>query len=60
MTTIDLGTIDAPLFVCGGAYGNLQALEALAAFQSEAGVPDSHVIHAGDAVAYCADTEAAT
>ena len=56
----NLGTFAAPLLVCGGAYGNLQALEALAAFQSEAGVPDSHVIHTGDAVAYCADTEAAT
>jgi predicted phosphodiesterase len=60
LTTIDLGTIAAPLLVCGSAYGNLQALEALAAFQSDAGIPDSHVIHTGDAVAYCADTEAAT
>ena len=60
MTTIDLGTIDAPLLVCGGAYGNLQALETLTVFQAQAGIPDSHVIHTGDAVAYCADTEAAT
>lgn len=60
MTTLDLGTFDQPLLVCGGAYGNLQALEALAAFQAQAGIADSHVIHTGDAVAYCADTEAAT
>lgn len=60
MTTLHLGTSDSPLLICGGAYGNLQALEALAAFQSETGIPDSHVIHTGDAVAYCADTEAAT
>jgi predicted phosphodiesterase len=40
LTTIDLGTITAPLLVCG--------------------VPDSLVIHTGDAVAYCTDTEAAT
>jgi len=60
LTTFHLGTIDAPLLVCGGAYGNLQVLEALAAFQLETGIPDSHVIHTGDAVAYCADTEAAT
>jgi predicted phosphodiesterase len=60
LNTLHLGTIDAPLLVCGGAYGNLQALEALAAFQSETGIPDSHVIHTGDAVAYCADTEAAS
>lgn len=60
MTTVDLGTFDAPVLVCGGAYGNLQALEALTAFQSATGIPDSHVIHTGDAVAYCADTEAVT
>jgi predicted phosphodiesterase len=60
LTTLHLGTSDSPLLICGGAYGNLQALEALAAFQSETGIPDSHVIHTGDAVAYCAYTEAAT
>ena len=60
MTTVDLGTFDTPVLVCGGAYGNLQALEALAAYQSETGIPGSHVIHTGDAVAYCAETEAAT
>ncbi len=60
MTTVDLGTFDAPVLVCGGAYGNLQALEALTAFQSATGIPDTHVIHTGDAVAYCADTEAVT
>jgi predicted phosphodiesterase len=60
LTNIDLGTMDAPLLVCGGAYGNLQALETLAVFQAQAGIPDSHVIHTGDAVAYCADTEATT
>lgn len=60
MTTLDLGALDRPVLICGGAYGNLQALEALAAFQAGAGIADSHVIHTGDAVAYCADTEAAT
>jgi predicted phosphodiesterase len=60
MTALDLGTFDAPVLICGGAYGNLQALEALAAFQAGEGVADGNVIHTGDAVAYCADTEAAT
>ena len=60
MTAHDLGTFDKPVLVCGGAYGNLAALEALAAFQKRAGIQDTHVIHTGDAVAYCADTEAAT
>lgn len=60
MTALDLGAFDRPILICGGAYGNLPALEALAAFQRRAGIQDSHVIHTGDAVAYCANTEAAT
>jgi len=54
----DLGTFTKPLLICGGAYGNLQALEALAGLQVALGIDDTHVIHSGDAVAYCADTEA--
>jgi predicted phosphodiesterase len=54
----DLGTFTKPVLICGGAYGNLQALSALAGLQSALGISDSHVIHSGDAVAYCADTEA--
>jgi len=53
-----LGNITSPLLICGGAYGNLEALEALAAFQLGHGIGDDHVIHTGDAVAYCADAEA--
>jgi hypothetical protein len=34
LTALDLGTFDRPVLICGGAYGNLQALEALAAFQA--------------------------
>jgi hypothetical protein len=60
LTALDLGTFGAPVLICGGAYGNLQALEALAAFQAGAGIADGNVIHTGDAVAYCADTEDAT
>lgn len=58
MKTADLGTFTKPVLICGGAYGNLQALEALAGLQLALGIADTHVIHSGDAVAYCADTEA--
>lgn len=58
MKTADLETFTKPVLICGGAYGNLQALEALADLQSGLGISDNHVIHSGDAVAYCADTEA--
>lgn len=57
MKTADLGPFTNPVLICGGAYGNLQALEALAALQAASGITDSHVIHSGDAVAYCGDTE---
>jgi predicted phosphodiesterase len=59
-TQLHIGTFTAPVLVCGGAYGNLQALQALARLQARLAIADSHVIHTGDAVAYCADTEAAT
>lgn len=59
MKIVDLGTFTKPVLICGGAYGNLQALEALARLQLSLGISDSHIIHSGDAVAYCADTEAA-
>jgi len=54
----DLGTFTKPVLICGGAYGNLQALEALAELQHSLAISDACVIHSGDAVAYCADTEA--
>ncbi|MEO9874473.1 MAG: metallophosphoesterase family protein [Anderseniella sp.] len=58
MKITDLGTFTEPVLICGGAYGNLQALEALAQLQSTLTIADTNVIHSGDAVAYCADTEA--
>ncbi|WP_337660044.1 metallophosphoesterase family protein [Anderseniella sp. Alg231-50] len=57
METADLGTFTEPVLICGGAYGNLQSLEALAELQLSLGISDARVIHSGDAVAYCADTE---
>jgi hypothetical protein len=56
--TADLGTFTEPVLICGGAYGNLQALEALTELQHSLAITDTNVIHTGDAVAYCADTEA--
>lgn len=58
MKIADLGPFTEPVLICGGAYGNLQALEALADLQSTLGIADACVIHSGDTVAYCADTEA--
>ena len=58
MKIADLGTFTKPVLICGGAYGNLQALEALAELQHSLAIGDACVIHSGDAVAYCADTEA--
>lgn len=57
MKPADLGTFTEPVLICGGAYGNLQALETLAQLQLSLGINDARVIHSGDAVAYCADTE---
>lgn len=58
MKTADLGTFTEPVLICGGAYGNLQALEALTQLQHSLAISDGSVIHSSDAVAYCADTEA--
>ncbi|MEM7425446.1 MAG: metallophosphoesterase [Pseudomonadota bacterium] len=53
-----LGTLADPVLICGGAYGNLQALEALIEAARRHGVPAERIIHSGDAVAYCADPRA--
>lgn len=50
----DLGTLQGPALVFGGAYSNLQALDALLAVAKESGIPSTNVIHTGDVVAYCA------
>ena len=56
----DLGTIEKPLLVCGGAYGNLEALEALERWARLHDIDDDHIIHSGDAAAYCADASGAS
>lgn len=60
MTIRNLGAITKPVIICGGAYGNLEALHALANAATDRGISDSHIIHNGDIAAYCADADAAS
>lgn len=57
---LDLGSIEDRLLVCGGAYSNLEALNALMDAAGRLSIPHSRIIHTGDAVAYCADPAATT
>ena len=54
-TTGDLGTLFGRVLIGGGAYGNMQALEAFDRLGIELGIPPGNVIHNGDIAAYCAD-----
>ena len=54
----DLGTLTGPLLLFGGAYSNLQALEALRADAEHLGIPPANVICTGDTPGYCADPAA--
>lgn len=56
--TVDLGAIDAPLLLCGGAYSNLEALRAFLDAAAARGIAPEHIIHSGDVVAYGADPAA--
>lgn len=55
----DLGFWSEPVLICGGAYGNLEALDAFLCKAETMGIPPCRIIHTGDAVAYCADAAAA-
>lgn len=46
------------MLLCGGVYGNLQALEALLDEAARRDIPENHIIHTGDVIAYCGDPEA--
>lgn len=50
----ELGTMDGPVLVFGGAYSNLHALEAMLTVARDLGIPAERTIHTGDVVAYCA------
>ena len=56
--TLDLGSIDEPLLVCGGAYSNLEALSAFLEIAEGEGISPDRIIHTGDVVAYGADPSA--
>ncbi len=49
----DLGELDAPVFLFGGPYSNLQATQAAKAAAHDRQIPASHVICTGDILAYC-------
>ncbi len=53
--THDLGVLSGPILLFGGAYSNLQALEALRAEAIRRGIPAERVICTGDSIGYCAD-----
>ncbi len=56
--THHLGSLDAPLLIFGGPYGNRQALEALLAAAESLGIPASHMLCTGDLAAYAAEPQA--
>lgn len=51
---LDLGTLDGPVLVFGGPYGNLQATTAMRAKATALGIPPQRTLCTGDLVAYCA------
>ena len=57
-TVHDLGALDGPVLIFGGAYGNLEATEALLAQARALGIPPERTICTGDIVAYCAEPAA--
>ena len=54
----DIGPLDGPILVFGGAYSNLEALQALKLRAEAMNIPPARIICTGDIVAYCADAEA--
>ncbi len=53
-SVLDIGTIEDPLIIFGGPYGNLQATRAMLDEADALSVPATRVICNGDLVAYCA------
>lgn len=50
--------VEGPVLCFGGAYSNLQALQALLAEAARLGIPPTRILCTGDLVAYCADAAA--
>jgi hypothetical protein len=56
----NLGTLEGPVLVFGGPYGNLEATQALRAAARRHGIAAGNVICTGDLVAYGADPQGVT
>jgi len=57
LSVFDLGDMDGPVLCFGGPYSNAQATEAVLLEAKTRGIPETHVICTGDAVAYGGDPE---
>lgn len=53
MRQVDLGNIQGPFLIFGGAYSNLQATQAVINAAKGHGIPTEHCIFTGDSIAYC-------
>jgi len=52
--SVDLGTVEQPLFVFGGPYSNLAATSRVLEIAAERGFAADQIVCTGDVVAYCA------
>ena len=53
----NIGRLDGPVLIFGGAYSNLAATTALRNEAEKLGIPPERIICTGDLVAYCAEPE---
>ena len=53
MRQVDLGDIQGPILIFGGAYSNLQATQALIDGALANGIPAERCLFTGDSIAYC-------
>ena len=58
VTSRDLGSLEGPLLIFGGPYGNLPATAALRTVADQCDILPERIICTGDLVAYCAEPEA--
>ena len=55
---MNIGSLDGPVLVFGGRYGNLQATTAILTVARSRNIPGKNIICTGDVVAYCGDAKA--
>ena len=53
MRQVDLGNIQGPFLIFGGAYSNLQATHAVINAAKGHGIPTERCMFTGDSIAYC-------